>query len=370
MPFINDRLREAAQDQQSCAASHAQPREAPTPTPEEFARTAVGRVDAHRIATQLRATIVHQDAAIDSVVDTLTVVQAGLADPHRPLVCQLLVGPTGTGKTELVRQVAAAVRQGPDDFCRVDMSSLAQEHYAASFAGAPPGYAGSKENLTVLNRSQVEGDYTMPGIVCFDEVEKAHPTVLRALLHVLDRGTMTLANGQQTFSFRNCLIFMTSNLGSREIRRAQSRWWRSVPLADRLTGGPGIERITTRALESFFDPEFLNRVDTVTCFDALTREAARAITLREMTGLVGRARTRGLEVEFGDDVVDLVVEQGFDEAYGARSVRREIRRQVWPLLAEQVVRARAGTADGGTPRVRLVVSGSRLVAELLDVRPG
>ena len=173
MPFINDRL-----------ADSPSPRSARDGGPVEVER-------------HLRATLVGQPAAVDAVSRVAALVSAGLRNGRRPWASVLLVGRTGVGKTELVRQTAAALRGGTDDLCRVDMAGLAQEHYAASFSGAPPGYAGSKEGYSLFERSTVEGDSFTPGIVLFDEVEKAHATVLRSLLHVLDHGELRLANGQQ-----------------------------------------------------------------------------------------------------------------------------------------------------------------------------
>lgn len=173
---------------------------------------------AEALSERLRGRILGQEAAIDTVVRAVVLARAGAHEPDRALANLLLVGPTGVGKTELVRRVAAELRSGPDDLCRVDMNSLAQEHYAPSFSGAPPGYAGSKEGFSVFDRSTVDGDPYRPGIVLFDEVEKAHPTVLRALLQVLDSGVLRLANGQERISFRNCLVFLMRTWGRRSWR--------------------------------------------------------------------------------------------------------------------------------------------------------
>ena len=191
------------------------------PQRKDVATSSPRTFDHDRFVTRIGEHILGQPDSVRAVARAVAIAHAGLADPGRPLASLLLVGPTGVGKTELVRQVAAEIRTGPDDLCRIDMAALAQEHYAASFSGAPPGYAGSKESFTVFDKNRIEGDPYTPGIVLFDEVEKADPTVIRALLHVLDYGELRLANGREKISFRNCYIFLTSNLGSTDIVAAQ-----------------------------------------------------------------------------------------------------------------------------------------------------
>jgi ATP-dependent Clp protease ATP-binding subunit ClpA len=288
----------------------------------------------------------------------------------------LLVGPTGVGKTELVRRLAAELRSGPDDLCRVDMSQLAQEHYAASFAGAPPGYAGSKEGLSVFDRDKVEGGPLTPGIVLFDEVEKAHSTVLRALLGVLDRGTLRLANGQQSISFRNAFVFLTSNLGSRELARRRSAAVRSIldrvpalrgrgPVAEAVRRVPTrtAESVVDRAVREFFDPEFLNRLDDVVQFSEIDPTTARAITRLEIGFVQHRLRTRGAELVVGDGAVEALCRQGFDPVHGARSVRRVVQRLVLVPAASMLVQQRA--ANVPDPRILVGVEHGDVVLRLL-----
>ncbi|AXB42816.1 AAA family ATPase [Amycolatopsis albispora] len=342
MPYLTDRY-------------HDQNREAAAARPP-------GAFDRDAVAAGLRARILGQDPAVDAVVRALTLATAGVADPARPLANLLLVGPTGTGKTELVRQVAAQLRGGPEDLCRVDMGALAQEHYAASFSGAPPGYAGSKEAYSVFERSKVEGDAYTPGVVLFDEVEKAHPTVLRALLQVLDNGELRLANGQERISFRNSYVFLTSNLGSAELaRRRRARWRR---LADRLGDRPGAftRRLAERgnqaavsaALGDFFDTEFLNRIDETIVFTEFDTETATRIAAVEIEELRRRLRRRSVELVVDDSVPELIAERGFDPVYGARGLRRCLRTALAEPVAAAVVRRRPSGREPITVRARVV----------------
>ncbi|WP_096866956.1 AAA family ATPase [Mycolicibacterium houstonense] len=292
-----------------------------------------GGFDPDELSRKLNAAILGQRAAVDAVVRAVSIANIGVADPGRPLSSVLLVGPTGVGKTELVRQVAAALRTGPDDMCRIDMSALAQEHYAASLSGAPPGYAGSKESFTLFDKAKIEGGPYLPGIVLFDEVEKADATVLRALLHVLDTGELRLANGQQKISFRNSYIFLTSNIGSSEaaaLQRSRRKPWRRLGFRPAATTSD----LVREAVESFFDPEFFNRIDETVVFDAFDDDTAERVTRKEVRDLVGRLKRRGVELQVGDDVIEFVRRSGFDPVYGARGLRRAIRTE----LAEPVAR--------------------------------
>ncbi|MCV7288403.1 ATP-dependent Clp protease ATP-binding subunit [Mycolicibacterium wolinskyi] len=340
MPFLTDMYH----DQNRNSAKVADPPAAAAPT---------GGFDPEALSRRLNAAILGQQAAVEAVVRAVSIAHIGVADPGRPLSSVLLVGPTGVGKTELVRQVAAALRTGPDDLCRIDMSALAQEHYAASFSGAPPGYAGSKESFTLFDKAKIEGGPYMPGVVLFDEVEKADATVLRALLHVLDTGELRLANGQQKISFRNSYIFLTSNLGSLEVAAAQrsrrKKWWPKRRPAHRT--------MVREAVESFFDPEFFNRIDETVVFDAFDDDTAEQVARKEIGDLVTRLKSRGVELDVDDSVVELVRGHGFDPVYGARGLRRTIRHELTEPVARAVLTGqsslRAGVRDGAltvTPR--------------------
>lgn len=286
---------------------------------------------------RLGSRILGQPDAIDAVARAVAIAQAGITDPGRPLASVLLVGPTGVGKTELVRQVAAELRSGPDDLCRIDMAALAQEHYAASFSGAPPGYAGSKESFTLFDRSKIEGDPFTPGIVLLDEIEKADPTVIRALLHVLDNGQLRLANGRETISFRNSYIFITSNLGSKDVaddvRRRHRRWLRRKA----VTSERYSRSLVVSAVEDFFDPEFFNRIDETVVLDPFRPSTARQVTMREVDLVCRRLAAESVHLDVDDSVLDGLRAGGFDPVYGARGLRRTIREQLVAPVAEALL---------------------------------
>ncbi|WP_280464502.1 AAA family ATPase [Nocardia cyriacigeorgica] len=319
MPFLTDML----QDQNRAPVAPARP------------ASATG-FDRQALATRLGESVLGQADAIDAVVRAVTLAHVGATDPHGPLASVLLAGPTGVGKTELVRRLAAELRSGPDDLCRVDMNAFAQEHYAASFSGAPPGYAGSKESLTIFDRDTVEGTSYRPGIVLFDEIEKADVTVLRALLHVLDTGELRLANGKERISFRNCYVFMTSNLGSAQWVHRRTRWRPRL----RTDSGARHRELTLEAVQRFLDPEFYNRIDEIVVLNPITADTARRIARLETDRLAARLRRRGVQLTCADSVIDLLAVEGFDPAFGARAMRRRIRCLVAAPIAEAILQHR------------------------------
>ncbi|MEV6741420.1 AAA family ATPase [Streptomyces sp. NPDC051104] len=340
-------------------------------------------LQASELTEQLRLRVIGQDHAVDALVRAVTIGRSGLLEPDRPLAGLLFVGPTGVGKTQLVRALAEVLRSGPEDFCRIDMSALAQEHYAASLAGAPPGYAGSKEGLTVLDRALIESDGDRPGIALFDEIEKAHPAVVRALLHVLDNGRFTLSNGTQTIDFRNCIVVMTSNLGARAIaqhrrNRTRRRWpWRpAVPrnraneLASLLIhpsaeAAQGAEAgILAAALQEFFDPEFLNRYDEIVAFGDLDSTTAVEIAEREVFLVVDRLLERSVRAHVGRDVVTHLARVGHDEAFGVRALKRAMRRELLTPLVEAL--AGEGSRPGTPGVVHIRMNGDRVECTVVD----
>lgn len=308
----------------------------------------------------LTSRVLGQEKAVSSVVRALTIAAAGIRERDRPIASLLFVGPTGVGKTELARQLAVAVGGSPDDLCRVDMSSLAQEHYSASLTGAPPGYAGAKERYTLFDRERIEGNHSRPGIVLFDEVEKAHTTVLRTLLQILDTGVLHLNSGNDIISFRNAIIILTSNLGTEQHRsssaidRLLSRCGgltnHFTRLHSRHTAGDGRDPVLS-AVENFFDPELFNRFDEVIRFNALTYDVSRQIVDTELSRLQQRLAAQRIEWIPSTEIRDIIVRSGFDETYGARNLKRCLRTHLYAPVAASIVSLSPGCRYRMTTRI-------------------
>jgi ATP-dependent Clp protease ATP-binding subunit ClpA len=293
--------------------------------------------DVETVMALLRSRIVGQDAVLGEIEAMLRVVKAGIGDPERPLTVNLFLGPTGVGKTEIVRLLAQAIHGKPDAFCRIDMNTLAQEHYAAALTGAPPGYVGSKEGTTLFDAEAITGTFSRPGIVLFDELEKASPEVVRSLLNVLDSGRLTLAAGNRTLDFRNALVFMTSNIGARQAAR-----WERWPIP--RTGRSALRsRSVRQALHRHFDPEFLNRIDRTLQFDSIQGDRLMPVLDVELSKLTQRLLRQGVQLQV-DSAVKQAICRTHDPRFGARDVARQLRTRLEPAVADALLRDPEGRA--------------------------
>ncbi|MBZ0330073.1 AAA family ATPase [Halomonas sp. ANAO-440] len=298
------------------------------------------KFDVDIVMDALKKDILGQEKAIESVHDILKVVRADITDPRRPLFTALFLGPTGVGKTEVVRSLARSLHGDADAFCRVDMNTLSQEHYSAAITGAPPGYVGAKEGNTLFDQDKMEGSLGRPGIVLFDELEKASPEVLQALLNVFDNGMLTVASGERTYSFRNTLIFMTSNLGARDIQRYEQRQNGFIRrLFPRSAKGrhKQVEDIVQEKLLKSFSPEFVNRIDNITIFNWIEMELVGDLVKLEVQRLNRRLLKHQCRLTVSDEVIDYVSSTGFDRQFGARALRRAVRRVIEVPLAEYLL---------------------------------
>ncbi|MGJ8676243.1 MAG: AAA family ATPase [Akkermansiaceae bacterium] len=324
MPYINEVL--AANERKNTEAKHLPS----SGHPSRF------RFDPEAVADLLKARIIGQPELHTAVSDMLHVVRADFGSGGKPLAVFLLLGPTGVGKTETVRILAEAILGNATELCRIDMNTLSQEHYTAAITGAPPGYVGSKENHSLFQFEKVEGSYGKPGLVLFDEIEKASAQVARALMNILDSGVLELSSGNKQLSFANAIIFMTSNEGARELehyRMSFEHGWRKW--LGRKPSHAKEKLILEEALRSRFDPEFINRIDRTVRFDSLKKEALGSILDVEISMLEKRLLKYGISISL-DEETSAFLMRDYDARYGARHLRRRIRQYLEPVIAKVI----------------------------------
>ena len=282
-----------------------------------------------RMEAEIARRVVGQNEAVTAVADAIRRSRAGLSDPNRPNGSFLFLGPTGVGKTELTKALAAFLFDTEDAMVRIDMSEFMEKHSVARLIGAPPGYVGYEEGgyLTEAIRRR---PYS---VILLDEIEKAHPDVFNVLLQVLDDGRLTDGQGR-TVDFRNAVIVMTSNLGSQRIQE--------------LSGEANYAQMKAEVLEilgQHFRPEFINRVDDIVVFHPLSREDIRAIVDIQVAHLAKRLGERDIGLELSDAASDRIANTGFDPVYGARPLKRAIQQQLENPLAQRIL---AGDFEPGT----------------------
>jgi ATP-dependent Clp protease ATP-binding subunit ClpB len=289
---------------------------------------------------RLHERVVGQDEAVDAVSNALRRSRAGLSDPNRPIGSFLFLGPTGVGKTELARALAAFMFDSEQAMVRIDMSEYQEKHTVARLIGAPPGYVGYEEGgqLTEAVRRRPYA------VILLDEIEKAHADAFNVLLQIMDDGRLTDGKGR-TVDFTNTILIMTSNVGSQYIAAE----------ADEEKMRSQIEEV----LSATFKPEFLNRVDDTVIFHRLTRDDIGRIVDLQVAHLVGRVREKGIEVELTDDARTLLGNLGYDPTYGARPLRRVIQKQLVDKLALRILEGDFGEGD----TVRVDAAGGELSFE-------
>ncbi len=290
-----------------------------------------------RMEDELRLRVIGQDEAVSAVANSIRRARAGLSDPRRPNGSFLFLGPTGVGKTELTKALAAFLFNTEDAMVRIDMSEFMEKHSVARLVGAPPGYVGYEQGGYLTERVRRK-PYS---VILLDEVEKAHPDVFNILLQVLDDGRLTDGQGR-TVDFRNTVIVMTSNIGSQKIQE----------MAAGAQDEDGYRRMKAEVmgeLDSYFRPEFINRIDDVVVFRALDRAQIRHIVGLQIADLHARLAERELGLELSDAALDQLAEAGFDPVYGARPLRRAIQQQLENPLAGRLLEGQY--AEGQTIHV-------------------
>lgn len=303
---------------------------------------------------KLRSRVIGQDEALEAVANAVRRARAGLQDPNRPVGSFIFLGPTGVGKTETARALAEFLFDDERAMVRLDMSEYMEKHAVARMIGAPPGYVGYEEGgqLTEAVRRR---PYS---VVLFDEIEKAHQDVFNVLLQILDDGRLTDSKGR-VVDFKNTVLIMTSNLGSREIQAATEN-----PLADK-----DIRADVLQVLRDYFKPEFLNRIDDIVVFKQLTREQIAKIIDVQLEKLRTMLGERGIRIELDQYARDLLVEEGYDPVYGARPLKRAIQSLIQNPLAVKLLKGEVASgqnvrisAENGAMKFLPVEDGQKAVS--------
>ena len=293
-----------------------------------------------KMEERLRTRVVGQDEALILVANAVRRARSGLSDPNRPIGSFIFLGPTGVGKTETARTLAEFLFDDDQAIVRIDMSEYQEKHTVARLIGAPPGYVGYEEGgqLTEAVRRR---PYS---IVLFDEIEKAHPEIFNVLLQLLDDGRLTDGQGR-TVDFRNCVIIMTSNLGSQWIQQYSGDYSR-------------MKSLVMESVKEQFKPEFLNRVDEIVIYHPLPLEQITRIVEIQLAGLRTRLAARHMELEVGEKAREFIAREGYDPAYGARPLKRTIQRTIQDPLALMILEGKF--LEGDTILVELSLDGEKL----------
>ena len=279
---------------------------------------------------ELHKRVIGQDEAVSAVSKAIRRARAGLKDPNKPIGSFIFVGPTGVGKTELSKALAAAMFGDERLMIRLDMSEFMEKHSVSKIIGAPPGYVGFDDASGQLTEKIRRKPYS---VVLFDEIEKAHPDVFNVLLQILDDGRLSDSKGR-VVSFKNTVIIMTSNVGASKVKKMQK-----LGFAAQEAGGEydKMKDDITEELKAQFKPEFLNRIDEIIIFHKLSKEDAAKVCDLFLNVLCDRLKKRGIEVNVSNAAKDKLLEEGYDEVYGARPLKRVIQRRIEDALSEEIL---------------------------------
>ncbi len=300
-----------------------------------------------RLEGQLHERVVGQEEAVSVIAEAIRRARAGLSDPNRPIGSFLFLGPTGVGKTELARTLAEALFGEEAAMVRIDMSEFQERHTVSRLVGAPPGYVGYEE-AGQLTESVRRRPYS---VLLLDEIEKAHPDVFNILLQILDDGRLTDSQGR-TVDFKNTVIIMTSNMGAERIQAHARRDESFEELKEDMM----------QIVRNHLRPEFVNRIDEIVVFRALTKEQISEIAQLLLDRTRRRLESQGIEIEFTEEAIELLAEEGFDPEFGARPLRRTIQRQVDNDLSRMVLEGSLNPDD----KVIVSAEEGRLTFEVLE----
>ena len=284
----------------------------------------------------LKSEIIGQDNAIDKITKAIQRNRIGLKDPNKPIGTFMFLGPTGVGKTHLAKKLAEYLFDSADNLIRVDMSEFMEKFTVSRLVGAPPGYVGYEEGGQLTEKVR-RRPYS---IVLLDEIEKAHPDVFNILLQVMDEGRLTDSFGRKV-DFKNTIIIMTSNVGTRQLKEFGSGIGFNTQKIDKEYS----HSVLQKALNKAFSPEFLNRVDDIIIFDSLDKEAIFKIIDIELVGFLKRITELGYTLKISDEAKTFIAEKGYDVQYGARPLKRAIQKYLEDELAELIISEAVSVGD-------------------------
>jgi ATP-dependent Clp protease ATP-binding subunit ClpC len=288
---------------------------------------------------ELQEYVVGQVEAIGKVVKSIQRNRAGLKDPNKPIGTFIFLGPTGVGKTQLAKILAEYLFESTENLIRIDMSEYMEKFSVSRLVGAPPGYVGYEEGGQLTEKVR-RRPYA---VVLLDEIEKAHPDVFHILLQVLDEGQLTDSLGRRV-DFRNTIVIMTSNIGSRQLKDfGQGIGFETQ--ASKETRDEHTRSIIHKALKKTFAPEFLNRIDDVVVFNALSRADIHKIIDIELKGLYDRISSLGYHLKISSSAKDFIAEKGYDIQFGARPLKRALQKYLEDPMAEVIIKASMEEGD-------------------------
>ena len=292
-----------------------------------------------KMSESLLGTVIGQDQAIVKVVKAIQRNRAGLKDPNKPIGSFIFLGPTGVGKTQLAKKLSKYLFDNDDALIRIDMSEYMEKFAVSRLIGAPPGYVGYEEGGQLTEKVRRK-PYS---VVLLDEIEKAHPDVFNLLLQCLDDGQLTDSLGRK-IDFKNTIIIMTSNIGSRQLKEF-GQGVGFTTSARQVSAEQNAKSVIENALKKAFAPEFLNRIDDVIMFNALSKEDIHKIIDIELANLFKRTETMGFKIKLTESAKDFIADKGYDANYGARPLKRAIQKYLEDPLAEEIIKSKLGEGD-------------------------
>jgi ATP-dependent Clp protease ATP-binding subunit ClpC len=312
------------------------------------------------MASELKKSVIGQDEAVEKIVKAIQRNRVGLKDPNKPIGSFIFLGPTGVGKTQLAKELSKLLFDSENAMIRIDMSEYMEKFAISRLIGAPPGYVGYEEGGQLTERVRRK-PYS---VILLDEIEKAHPDVFNLLLQALDDGQLTDSLGRK-IDFKNTLIIMTSNIGTRKLKEFGAGVGFSTS-SRKSNLDEYTKSVIEGSLKKAFAPEFLNRIDDVVLFNTLSRDDIHKIIDIELDMLFNRILDIGFTSSITDEAKDYIAEKGYDASYGARPLKRAIQKYIEDALAESIIAKKI--VDGDKVSIALDKKEDKIVLKITKPR--